>query len=149
LYIDQMSWLPDQLLERTDRATMAASVEARMPFLDHRIAEYVSALPDEHRVRGVTTKWILRQAGRRLIPGALRRRPKAGWRLDVAGWLRNELRDFTLDHLQATSSVTRHYYDAVALDRVLEDHLKGKKNYETLLWTLLNIEIWHRTYAPG
>ena len=60
-----------------------------------------------------------------------------------------ELRDFTLDHLQGGASVTRQYYDAVTLDRVLEDHLKGKKNYETLLWTLLNIEIWHRTYTPG
>ena len=120
-----------------------------MPFLDHRVAEYVSSLPDEQRVRGFTTKWILRQAARRLLPAPLRRRPKAGWRLDVASWLRNELRDFTLDHLQSGSSVTRPYYDNATLDRVLEDHLKGKKNYETLLWTLLNIEIWHRTYTPG
>jgi asparagine synthase (glutamine-hydrolysing) len=149
LYIDQTSWLPDQLLERNDRATMAASVEARMPFLDHRIAEYVSALPDEQRVRGLTTKRILRDAARRLMPASLRRRPKAGWRLDVAGWLRNDLRDFTLEHLQGGSSVTRQYYDAATLDRVLGDHLKGRNNYETLLWTLLNIEIWHRTYTPG
>jgi asparagine synthase (glutamine-hydrolysing) len=83
------------------------------------------------------------------MPASLRRRPKAGWRLDVAGWLRNELRDFTLEHLQGRSSVTRPYYDAATLDRVLEDHLKGRKNHETLLWTLLNIEIWHRTYTPG
>ena len=149
LYIDQTRWLPDQLLERNDRATMAAAVQARMPFLDHRIAEYVSALPDDLRVRGFTTKWILREAARRLMPASLRRRPKAGWRLDVAGWLRNELRDFTLEHLQGRSSVTRQYYDAATLDRVLEDHLKGRKNHETLLWTLLNIEIWHRTYTPG
>jgi asparagine synthase (glutamine-hydrolysing) len=149
LYIDQTSWLPDQLLECNDRVTMAASVEARMPFLDHHIAEYVSALPDEQRVRGLTTKWILRRAARRLIPPELTKRQKAGWRLDVAGWLRNDLRDFTLDHLQGRSSVTRQYYDGATLDRVLEDHLKGKKNYETLLWTLLNIEIWHRTYTPG
>jgi asparagine synthase (glutamine-hydrolysing) len=149
LYIDQTSWLPDQLLECNDRVTMAASVEARMPFLDHHIAEYVSALPDDQRVRGLTTKWILRRAARRLIPPELTKRQKAGWRLDVAGWLRNDLRDFTLDHLQGRSSVTRQYYDGATLDRVLEDHLKGKKNYETLLWTLLNIEIWHRTYTPG
>jgi asparagine synthase (glutamine-hydrolysing) len=149
LYLDQTGPLPDQLLERTDRATMAASLQARMPFLDHRIAEYVSALPDEQRVRGLTTKWILREAGNRLIPAPLRRRPKGGWRLDVAGWLRNDLRDFTLEHLQAGSSVTRRYYDPASLDRVLAEHLKGKKNYETLLWTLLNIEIWHRTYTPG
>lgn len=149
LFADQTGWLPDQLLERTDRATMGASLEAGMPFLDHRVAEYASSLPDGQRVRGLTTKWVLRQAARRLLPPALRHRPKRGWRLDVAGWLRNDLRDFTLDHLRSGSSVTRQYYDAAALDRVVDDHLQGKKNYETLLWTLLNIEIWHRTYTPG
>ena len=149
LYLDQTRWLPDELLERTERTTMSASLQARMPFLDHRVAEYVSALPDAQRVRGLTTKWILHEAAKQLIPAELRRRPKAGWRIDARGWLRNELRDFTLEHLRGASSVTRQYYDAAALDRVLEDHLAGKKNYETLLWTLLNIEIWHRTYSPG
>ncbi|TAK84955.1 MAG: asparagine synthase (glutamine-hydrolyzing) [Betaproteobacteria bacterium] len=149
LYADQTSWLPDQLLERNDRAAAAAGIDARMPFLDHRLAEYVSALPDQARVRGLTTKWILREAARRLIPRELQRRPKSGWRLDAGAWLRNDLREFTREHLQGGSSVTRQYYDGAALDRVLDDHLKGKKNHEILLWTLLNIEIWHRAYAPG
>ena len=109
------------------------------------MVEYVSALPDEQRVNGLTTKRILRDAARRLLPAPLARRAKGGWRLDAGGWLRNELRDFALDHLQGRSSVTRHYYDAAALDKVLDEHLKGKKNHETLLWTLLNLEIWHRT----
>jgi asparagine synthase (glutamine-hydrolysing) len=147
LYLDQTTWLPDQLLERIDRASGA--VEARLPFLDHRVAEYVSALPDEQRVRGFTTKRILREAAQRLLPAPLARRAKGGWRLDAGGWLRNELRDFTLDHLQGRTSVTRQYYDAAALDKVLDEHLKGKKNHETLLWTLLNLEIWHRVYRPG
>ena len=146
-YIDQTTWLPDELLERNDRVAAAASVEARMPFLDHRVAEYVSGLPDERRVGGLATPWILREAGRRLLPAPQRQRAKAGWRLDLAGWLRNELRDFTLDHLQGGSSITRQYYDAAALDRLLDEHLKGNKNHEMLLWNLLNIEIWHRTYA--
>ena len=146
LYTDQTTWLPDQL-ERIDRA--AAGIDARLPYLDHRLAEYVSALPDEQRVRGLTTKWILRQAARRLLPPGLAQRAKRGWRLDVAGWLRNDLRGYLLEHLQGRSSVTRQYYDAAALDRVLDEHLKGKNNHETLLWTLLNIEIWHRTYRPG
>jgi asparagine synthase (glutamine-hydrolysing) len=147
LYIDQTTWLPDLLLERIDRA--AAEVEPRLPFLDHRLAEYVSSLPDEQRVRGLTTKWILRAAARRVLPAPLARRAKRGWRLDVGGWLRGELRAFTLEHLQSRTSVTRQYYDAPALDKVLDEHLKGKKNHETLLWTLLNLEIWHRAYRPG
>jgi asparagine synthase (glutamine-hydrolysing) len=103
LYFDQASWLPDNVLERADRMTMAASLEARAPFLDHRLVEFVSALPDELRVRGLETKWILRQAAKPLLP---RLRPrKAGFRIPVGEWLRGE----------------------------------------TLLWTLLNLEIWHRT----
>jgi asparagine synthase (glutamine-hydrolysing) len=149
LYLDQTTWLPDQLLERNDRAAAACELELRMPFLDYRLAEYVSALPDAQRVRGLATKRILRAAGRRVLPAALAKRRKAGWRLDAGGWLRNELRDFTLEHLAARSCVTRQYYDAAALDQVLDEHLQGKKNHETLLWTLLNIEIWHRTYSPG
>jgi asparagine synthase (glutamine-hydrolysing) len=149
LYFDQTSWLPDNLLERGDRMTMAASIEARVPFLDHRLAECVSALPDELRVRGLRTKWILRQAGRQLIPKRIRRRPKVGFRVPVNEWFRSEMREFLLDHLQSSSSLTRPYYKAGVLDRVLDEHLKGRQNHEKLLWTLLNLEIWHRIYRPG
>lgn len=143
LYFDQASWLPDNVLERADRMTMAASLEARAPFLDHRLVEFVSALPDQLRVRGLETKWILRQAARPLL---LRLRPrKAGFRIPVGEWLRGELRDFLLEHLRGAGSLTRPYYEARALDRVLDEHLAGRRNHETLLWTLLNLEIWHRT----
>jgi asparagine synthase (glutamine-hydrolysing) len=149
LYFDQMSWLPDNLLERGDRMTMAASIEARVPFLDHRLAEYVSALPDAMRVRGWRTKWILRQAGRQLIPKRIRRRPKVGFRVPVNEWFRGDMREFLLEHLQAPGSLTRPYYNATVLDRLLGEHLEGRQNHEKLLWTLLNLEIWHRTYRLG
>ena len=149
LYFDQTSWLPDNLLERGDRMTMAASIEARVPFLDHRLAEYVSALPDAMRVRGWRTKWILRQAGRQLIPKRIRRRPKVGFRVPVNEWFRGDMREFLLEHLQAPGSLTRPYYNATVLDRLLGEHLEGRQNHEKLLWTLLNLEIWHRTYRLG
>jgi asparagine synthase (glutamine-hydrolysing) len=143
LYFDQASWLPDNVLERADRMTMAASLEARAPFLDHRLVEFISALPDELRVRGLQTKWILRQAARALLP---RLRPrKAGFRIPVCEWLRGELREFLLEHLRGAASLTRPYYEPRALDRLLDEHLTGRRNHETLLWTLLNLEIWHRT----
>jgi asparagine synthase (glutamine-hydrolysing) len=148
LYFDQMSTLPEQLLERNDRAAAAAGIELRMPFLDHRLAEYVSALPDDRRVRGLATKWILRQAGKRLIPEGLASR-KAGFRLPVRDWLRNELRDSLLDHLQSSASRTRQYYETRLLDRMMDEHLEGRNNHETPLWTLLNLEIWHRQYKPA
>ena len=142
LYFDQASWLPDNVLERGDRMTMAASLEARAPFLDHKLAELVSALPDHARVRGLETKWILRQAARPLL-GELKPR-KAGFRMPAGAWLRGELRDYLLEHLRGQGSMTRSYYEPKALDRVIDDHLSARRNHETLLWTLLNLEIWHR-----
>jgi asparagine synthase (glutamine-hydrolysing) len=147
LYFDQTSWLPDNLLERGDRMTMAASIEARVPFLDHRLAEYVSTLPDEMRVRGLKTKWILREMGKKLLPARILKRPKVGFRVPVNEWFRGQMREYLLDHLRGASSLTRRYYNAPALDRVLDDHINGKQNQEKLLWTLLNLEIWHRQYS--
>ena len=147
LYFDQASWLPDNVLERGDRMTMAESLETRAPFLDHKLAELVSALPDHARVRGLETKWILHQAAKPLL-GNLPTR-KGGWRVPVGAWLRGELREYLLEHLRGQGSMTRSYYEPKALDRVIDDHLAGRRNHETALWTLLNLEIWHRALPRG
>jgi asparagine synthase (glutamine-hydrolysing) len=147
LYFDQVSWLPDNLLERADRMTMAASIEARVPFLDHELAEYVSSLPDDFRVRGLKGKWVLREACRRILPARILKRPKVGFRVPVNEWFRGSMRDYLRDHLQGASSITRRYFDGPVLDRVISDHLQRRQNHEKLLWSLLNLEIWHRRYA--
>ncbi|MBI3526275.1 MAG: asparagine synthase (glutamine-hydrolyzing) [Betaproteobacteria bacterium] len=147
LYFDQTSWLPDNLLERGDRMTMAASIESRVPFLDHELAAYVSSLPDNFRVRGLKTKWILREAGKQIIPESILKRPKVGFRVPVDQWFREGMRDFLLEHLQGCSSMTRIYYDPKVLDGMLADHIQGRQNHEKLLWSLLNLEIWRRQYA--
>jgi len=147
LYFDQTSWLPDNLLERGDRMTMAASIEARVPFLDHELAAFVSSLPDRYRIRGLRSKWILREAGKQLLPERILTRPKVGFRVPINEWFRGEMREYLLDHLQSRSSMTRAYYDNSALDRMLAEHLNGRQNHEKLLWSLLNLEIWHRQYA--
>ena len=127
--------------------TMAASIEARVPFLDHELAGFVSSLPDPYRIRGWKTKWILREACRQLLPQQILTRRKVGFRVPVNEWFRGRMRAFLLDHLQGPSSMTRHYYDARILDRVLSSHCQGRQNHEKLLWTLLNLEIWHRHYV--
>ena len=148
LYQAQVTELPEQILERNERAASAAGVQMRMPFIDHRLVEYVSGLPDEYRVRGLSTKWILREAARRLVPDGLAQR-KGGFRVPLRDGLRNELRDTLLEHLQGGGSRTRRYYDERALDRMIEQHLKGRHNHGIALWTLLNLEIWHRRYKPA
>ena len=146
LYFDQTSWLPDNLLERGDRMTMAASIEARMPFMDHELAAYVSSLPDRYRVRGRQTKWILREAMKRLLPAAILNRPKVGFRVPVNEWFRGPMRDYLYEHLLSAGSRTRDYYRADVLERLFKEHVDGKQNHEKLLWSLLNLEIWHRQY---
>ena len=146
LFFDQTSWLPDNLLERGDRMTMGASVEARMPFLDHELAAFVSALPDSWRVRGVTTKRILRLAMRRLLPAGILRRPKVGFRVPVNEWFRTSMREYLLAHLTGADSRTRSYYRPRPLQRIIQEHLDGRQNHEKLLWCMLNLEIWQREY---
>jgi len=147
LYADQTSWLPDNLLERGDRMTMAASIESRVPFLDHELAAFVSRLPDRCRVNGFTTKWVLRRAAASLIPGAILERPKVGFRVPVNRWFQGPMREFVQDHLCGPRSHTRGYYDPKVLDRTLDEHVRGRQNHEKLIWALLNLEIWHRQYA--
>ncbi|MEQ8662313.1 MAG: asparagine synthase C-terminal domain-containing protein, partial [Gammaproteobacteria bacterium] len=146
LYFDQTSWLPDNLLERGDRMTMAHSLEARMPFLDHRLAAYVASLPDHFRVRGRRTKWLLRAAMEAHLPPHILGRPKVGFRVPVGAWFRGPLREYLVDHLVGADSRTRDYFDRATLQTVIDAHLGGRRNYEKLLWTLLNLELWQRHF---
>ena len=147
LYYEQVGWLADNLLERSDRMTAAAALDLRTPFLDHRVAEYVSALPDAARVRGLSTKWILRKADEKLLAGVKPR--KAGFRIALGDLMRGEARELVVDHLRGAGCRTRAYYDGAVLDRLIDEHLASKRNHEETLWTLLNLEIWHRTYRPA
>jgi asparagine synthase (glutamine-hydrolysing) len=127
--------------------TMAASIESRVPFLDHELAGFVSSLPDSYRVKGLKTKWVLREAGKSLIPEQILNRPKVGFRVPVNRWFQGPMKGYLRDHLQGADSKTRGYFDPQVLDRVVGDHVEGRQNHEKLLWALLNLEIWHRQYA--
>ncbi len=147
LYFDQCSWLPDNLLERGDRMTMAASLEARMPFMDHQLAAFASSLPDHYRVRQMQTKWLLRKAATGLIPKEILQRPKVGFRVPVNLWFRYGMKDYLYETLTGSHAQAKHYYRPEVLQRYLDEHTQGKQNHEKLLWALLNLELWHRHYA--
>ena len=144
MYFDQRSWLPDNLLERGDRMTMAASIEARMPFMDHVLAELVHRLPDDYLIRNGVTKWVLRQVARNLIPAQILERPKVGFRVPVNEWFRNRLQGPLEEMLLGADSLTRDYYRPGRVRQLLKEHVHGRQNHEKLLWTLWNLEIWHR-----
>ena len=147
LHFDQTSWLPDNLLERGDRMTMAVGLEARMPFMDHEFAAVASRLPDTARLKGHTGKWALRQAAAELIPPHILTRPKVGFRVPVDVWFRGPLRDDLRDHLLGSDARTANYFHRPVLERIVGEHVDNRQNHEKLLWLLLNLELWHRQYG--
>lgn len=147
LCFDQMSWLPDNLLERGDRMTMAASLEARMPFMDHKLAAFVAGMPDKYRLNGRTSKWLLREAMKRVLPENILNRPKVGFRVPVNEWFRGDMKEYLFDHLTGPSCVTSDYYNRQRMTQVMTEHDSERQNHEKLLWAMLNLEIWHKEYG--
>jgi asparagine synthase (glutamine-hydrolysing) len=136
------SYLHDDLLVKADRMSMANSLEARSPFLDRALMEYVAALPDDYKLRGPTTKAILREAFADLVPDAVQRGAKRGFGAPLDGWFRGELRDIMRDTLLASSARMRPYVSPAYVGRLIDEHLAGTANHGHRLWTLLTFERW-------
>lgn len=144
LYADAHTWLADNLLERGDRMSMAASLELRPPFLDHRLVELAFALPSNVKVRGRTTKWVVKEVARQHLPTAIVDRPKVGFKVPLDRWFRGGLRDMAADSLTSRSSFVGTMFDRAAVNKLLEDHACGERNEQPRIWTLLSLEVWHR-----
>ncbi len=147
LAFDQASWLPDNLLERGDRMTMAASIEARMPFMDHELALYLSRLPDRWRVRGLTGKVLLRRSMAGVLPPVVLDRPKVGFRVPVNEWFQGRLRGWVHDLLLGSGSLTREWYRRERLAGLVDEHVSGRRNHEKALWMLVTLELFQRRYG--
>ncbi len=146
LTFDQSSWLPDNLLERGDRMTMAASIEARMPFMDDGLALFLARLPDRWRVSGFTTKRILRLAMADILPRAVLARPKVGFRVPVSEWFQDHLRGWVHDLLLGEGSATGSWYRRDRLGRLIDAHVASRRNHEKALWMLVTLELFQRQY---
>jgi asparagine synthase (glutamine-hydrolysing) len=146
-YFDQISWLPDNLLERGDRVTMAASLEARMPFMDHVLSGFIAGLPDSVRIRGITGKWLLREAMKEILPPAVLNRPKIGFAMPLSIWFQGPMKAFLHDLLLDPNARTRSHIRLEATRKILEDHMVGNEDHEKLIWTLVNLELFQREYV--
>jgi asparagine synthase (glutamine-hydrolysing) len=146
LDVDVQTYLPDDLLVKMDIATMANSLEARSPFLDHRLMEFAASLPPAEKVRGVRTKVGLKEAFRGTIPDDLLDRPKRGFAVPLAEWLRGPLRPMLIDYLFDQRCHSRSYFRFDVIKRLAHDHLERRIDRSTELWLLLILEIWHRTF---
>ena len=146
LAADVASWLPDNLLERGDRMSMAASLELRPPFLDHRLVELAFGLPSSVKVRGGVTKWVVKEVARRYLPADIVDRRKVGFRVPMDDWFRGGLQDMAWDLLGASDSLAATLMDRAAVRRLLQRHRDGVANEEARIWPLLSLEVWHRTF---
>jgi len=136
------SYLHDDLLVKTDRMTMANSLEARAPFLDRALLEYAAQLPDEYKLSGRTTKAVLRAAFADLVPDAVQRAPKRGFGVPLDAWFRTELRDYVRDTLLSPSAKSAAYLSRPKVQALVDAHLSGEENLGHKLWTLLTFERW-------
>jgi asparagine synthase (glutamine-hydrolysing) len=144
LLTDTMTYLPNDLLVKVDIASMANSLEARSPFLDHKVIEFAARLPEKIKVRGTETKYLLKKAASRIVPREVLYRRKMGFGIPVGYWLRHEMKDFMFEVLLSEKSFRRGLFEPETVKRLIAEHVAEKQNHTYPLWTLLMLELWFR-----
>jgi asparagine synthase (glutamine-hydrolysing) len=138
-----------ELLMKQDRMSMAASIESRVPFLDHELVEHAVTLPERSKVYGWTTKRVLRKALDGRVPPEIMRRKKMGFPIPGARWLRGPLRAAAEELVAGPRALDRGLFEPDLVRRLLREHTRGAANHEDRLWLLMNLEIWHRTFLDN
>lgn len=146
LYVELKNWLGNVHLHRVDRTSMANSLEARCPLLDQELMELCAKMPRQLKLKGFTTKYILRKIAGKLLPAQIINKKKHGFTVPISQWLRRELRDFTCDILNSVKTKKRGYFDAKYVQVMLDEHSRGINDYGTSVWALLNFELWYRIF---
>jgi asparagine synthase (glutamine-hydrolysing) len=146
LLTDTMTYLPNDLLVKVDIASMAVSLEARSPFLDHHVIEFAASLPESLKLRGLTTKYILKKTLTKLLPPENLKRGKMGFGVPVGHWFRGEMQQFLRENLLSERSARRGLFRPDAVRRLVELHTRGERDYTHQLWTLLMLELWFQRF---
>ena len=149
LYVDTKLWLPDDLLARGDKMSMAASVEARVPFLDHKLVEFAASLPPHLKLRHLTRKYLLKKVSRALLPKEIVDRKKQGFPVPISLWFRGEARSFVRDHLSPSAIRRRGLFNVDYVEKLLSQHERGFADHGSRIWALINVELWYSLFIDN
>jgi asparagine synthase (glutamine-hydrolysing) len=145
--LDTQLYLAEDILTKVDRASMAVSLEVRAPYLDPRVAEFAASLPSRYKLHGYTSKYILKQASKGLVPSFVWRRGKKGFGVPIAKWLKGELRPLARDLLSPERLRRGGLFNGDYVARLQDEHERGVANHRKLLWTLLSFELWRESFV--
>ena len=145
LYVDTKTSLPDDLLLKADKMTMANSIELRVPMLDHKLLEMAAALPENFKVRRFTTKYILKHALRGRVPAEILNRKKVGFPVPFNAWLRTELKDWVRGLLLDREAVSRGYFNSARIEGLIQEN-ERTGTYSKEILSLASLELWHRAF---
>ena len=146
-YLDTLTYLPDDILTKVDRASMAVALEVRVPLLDHRVVELSWRLPQRFKLRGGTGKWLLRQIAYKYVPKKVLERPKMGFGVPIDQWLKGPLKDWAWDLLSPAALEREGLLRPAPIARTWAEHQSGARNRQHLLWNVLMFEAWRRAEA--
>jgi asparagine synthase (glutamine-hydrolysing) len=146
LLTDIMTYLPNDLLVKVDIATMANSLEARSPFLDHHVIEFAASLPEKFKLRGLTSKYLLKRILKKLLPAENIDRRKMGFGVPIGHWFRGQLQPFLRETLLAERALKRGLFKPEAVKQLVELHTRGERDYSHQLWTLMMLELWFQRF---
>jgi asparagine synthase (glutamine-hydrolysing) len=146
VYVDLTFTMPDSVLMKVDKMSMAHALEVRVPFLDYRVVEFCASIPGHLKLEGFRTKSILRSAMQGILPPSILSRGKQGYSFPIKNWLRHELRGYMTELLEG-SPLVRDAFDRRVVTRLVEEHLAFRANHNHVLWALVNLAVWHRRFV--
>jgi len=145
-YVDIKTYLPEDILVKVDRMSMAHSLEVRAPILDHKLMEYVGSLPSNLKLKGKESKYIFKKMLEDRLPQNILYRKKQGFSIPLASWLRNEMRDFAEETLFSPNNGLNFYFNPEYIKGIWMKHLSGRQDYSYPMWGLIMFELWHQKF---
>ena len=148
-YTDLKAYLPECLLVKMDIASMANSLEARSPFLDHKVLEFSASLPSAWKLHGLTTKYILKKTFKKFLPKEILHRGKMGFGIPLGKWFMGDWKNYFREIVLSEKAINRGYFKRATIEQMFYEHISGKRDHGYRMWALLMLELWHKVYMDG